>query len=274
MKLSHTLLVTALATAGAAHAQITPIDITNSSFNQDVIISGIGGDGVTGWVGGGTTAQSNLNAPGSGYHYAGQTYATANGYGGSALPDNGTIASGDGSGATFQLQPYNEANDLEVEGASETLTLATPGYYSDVSFLLNNVAANATASFTLNFVGGSTDTVTTNAVVPYWVSGSPSYSTPTESAGVAVTLNPLEIYNGTSDVQDGTSVQFDEYDFVLSGADQGKQLASITVDGSSNNLQIYAVSGVAIPEPSAWAMLLAGAGVLLFAGRLRRGLSL
>jgi hypothetical protein len=253
--------------AGVSRAQIIPISV--SGFNVDAIYGG-NGDGTNG----------DVNGPGgTGFQYASQTYASENPaiFGSDpGLPANGTVVSSAAGEGTFQFQAYTADNILAIRGANATLTLAPTAQttYSDISFLLNNLTynANTTQQFVLNFADGSTTTLTTAQAVPYWVGGSPSYSLPTQSAGVAATYQPLT--SGTGDNHDGTSIQFNEYDFVLDSADQGKTLDSITAVASSNPLDIYAVSGtIAVPEPGTWAMLLTGFGGLLFAGRLRARLT-
>ena len=72
-------------------------------------------------------------------------------------------------------------------------------------------------------------------------------------------------------VHDGTGINFDEYDFTFSDTDATRNLESITIDnGASNHLVVYAVSGAAVPEPSTYAMMIAGLGLLAFGLRLSR----
>jgi hypothetical protein len=237
-------------------AQILPIDLTSGSFNNDLILAG-GADGITNNVQGGGGPSS------PGYDYASATYGAAHGFTGTQLPDNGTIASGTGSGAVFQLQPYTQNNAAIVQGSSVTLTLTTPGKYSDISFLLNNLSSNAPATFTLNFTTGAPITVSTVQNVPYWVGGVPTSNPPLEFAGVAATFNPLEYGGG----QDGTPINFDEYDFLINSS---RLLSSITVNGANQVLDVYALSGKAVPEPSTYAMLLAGLALLSVAMRRKQ----
>jgi hypothetical protein len=261
---SISLMAAAIMAATSAHAQIIPISV--SGFNVDAIYGG-NGDGVNGDVGG---------MGGGGYRYVSQTYASENPsiYGNDpGLPANGVVTSGLSTGTTFQFQPYTANNILVVRATDATLTLApsAQGPYSNISFLLNNLTynANTNASFVLNFSDGTSDTLTTSEVVPYWAGGVPASTSPTEIAGVAATFNPLEIGGG----HDGTAINFDEYDFALSGSDATKTLQSVTIEASSNPLDVYAVSGTAVPEPGTWAMLLGGFGLLFFAGRLRAKLT-
>jgi hypothetical protein len=236
--------------AGTAHAQIlSPISVTG--FNLDPIYSDPSAN------------QTDANGNFQSFNFVTANYSGAGSFG---LPDNGTIVSSGNPNATFQLQPYTQNNVLALLNANGspsnlpttgTLTLSTPGMYSNLSFILTN-AGSGGVNVTFNFAGGSSTTENI-AVLPYWVGGDP-----TPSGGV-VASNALQIYNNTN-------ANLDEYDFALSPVDSAKTLDSVTFSftNPSGSLGIFALSGTeAVPEPSTWAMLFGGLGLLAFVGRLR-----
>ena len=91
--------------------------------------------------------------------------------------------------------------------------------------------------------------------------------TATEAGSLAGTFNALVI-NGANT---GPAIAMEDYDFFLDPTDSQKTLESITVVGDSHNLiDVYAVSGAAVPEPSTYAMMIAGLGLLAFGLRLSR----
>ena len=179
--------------------------------------------------------------------------------------------------ATFQLQPYTQNNVLALLNGNGnpinlpttgTLTLTTPGSYSNLSFILTN-AGSGGANITFNF-SDATSTTVNIGTLPYWVGGDP-----TPSGGV-VASNALQIYSNTNAL-------LDEYDFALSAADSAKILDSVTfafvatppdINGKTNgpggSLGIFALSGtVEVPEPSTYAIMIAGVAILGFLARRR-----
>jgi len=181
------------------------------------------------------------------------------------LPVDGTIVSASNTAdkiATFQLAPYTGSDLLVGDG---TLTLATPGSYSNLAFLVNSLSAarfSAPATFTLNFSDGSQTTLGTQENVPYWFGGVPGV------AAGSVALSTSVAYDYQSQFFNETPVNFDEYDFVLSSTDAAKTLKSIDVGANGDELVTYAVSGMdpppAAPEPPSWSLLaMAAAGACL-----------
>jgi hypothetical protein len=195
--------------------RLSPVAATG--YTQDVIYGPANGD---------TTATALFQ----GYHLYAAGQGSNGGTGG--LPDSGVIVSPNNPNVTFQLQPYNASNVLPLQGNSGTLTLTTPAKYTDLSVLLTN-AGTGGVSYTLNFSDGSHTTVNYGSL-PYWVNGQP-FST-------GGTL----CYENSFLVNDGTPVEFDEYDYTLSTTDQAKTLNSITFTGinyTNGTVGIFALSG-------------------------------
>jgi hypothetical protein len=247
--------------AASAHAQILlPIGVTLSGANA--------GDAIYGPVAGDSSVTTAVDSsPPTGYfHYVEKGYYAGDPtYG---LPASGTIVSASNTltkVATFQLQGPNSTNILKFDG---TMTLATPAVYSNLAFLVNSLSANAPASFTLNFVSGPSTTLTTAGNVPYW-----SLGDPTASGGTYALISNNAIDGGGG--ENGSPIGFFEYDFALTGADMYRPLASIGVNANGGYLITYAVSGElgAVPEPSTYALTLAGLAILGFLVRRKRVVS-
>jgi hypothetical protein len=223
--------------------------------------SGTTGDAFVGPAPGDFTANQTID--GSAYYLAEQGQDASDSTFG--IPD-GSFVSGGNSNATFIFQPANGNNILKGDG---TLMLTTPEGFSNVSFLVQSLGGSNDVSFTLNFAGGGSETFTTTAAVPYWVNTASSIS------GGVVALGPIgAIDDKAGDGYNGSSLEFYEYDFALAPGNVGSIVNSVSVDANGNQLVTYAMSGtVAIPEPSTWAMLLGGLGVMAFVGRFRAKLS-
>jgi hypothetical protein len=82
------------------------------------------------------------------------------------LPAGQTFLCATGSRATYQLQPANANNVLQVtSGQTGTLTLTTPAAYSTLYVIASsdNGTESSTGSGTINFVDGSTQAFTYNS---------------------------------------------------------------------------------------------------------------
>jgi len=253
MKLISLLLTpaAALILGGTANAQIlNPIAVTLSgTYAGDAIYGPVTGDNTaTVTVDGGTGTGA--------FHYVEQGYyADDLTYG---LPATGTIVSASNTltkVATFQLQGPNATNIVKFDG---TITLTTPAAYSNIAILANALnSAGTPESFTLNFSSGPSTTFTLAADIPYWVGGDPTASGGT-IAGTFATLDQ-------SGSENGSGINFDEYDFALSGPDSERTLDSITLNSNGDYLVTYALSGtLTVPEPSTYAMM--GLGLLALIG--------
>ena len=247
-----------VATLSRVHAQIVPVELDNSGFLVDAI-----------WEAGGNY-NSDLSNDASGstsYVLVSQDEATASGLDpAGALPDDGTITTS--SGVVFQLQPYGQDNVFFLGASSRELDLAPSAQssYTELSFLVSRVPSRAAASvvsFTLNFADGVAPvTLTTADVVPLITDA------PGSDAEAAATLTSYD-FKGTP-VSGGDPIYLDEYDFAVS-APPGAILQSITIDPGSDQLDVYAVSGVdPTPEPRVWLLLAAGLGLMGLVGRRTR----
>lgn len=229
-----------------------------------------------------TTVAQPINGPGSDDYAlfeAGISGAsTTNG-----LPVNGSLTSpfagtSHVSGpATFQLQPYTGNSVLNLNHSAGTgtgtLTLTTPGKFSKIAILAVRDDGSATESVTLTFANGST--VTTDFQAMDWYSPGSGTTADGNDYGVAASnLGRMDTLNSSlqtsgvaltetvlnlADLSNGTT--FGNY------SDQTLVSMLFSDPSSSGATDILAVSGTAVPEPAALALLLCASGVLLLRRR-------
>lgn len=164
-------------------------------------------------------------------------FAAAASFGG-GLPNTGTIVSGT---KTFQLMPYAGNNALFAPaGSTNTLTVATPASFSNISLLVFSTEGSSTINVTLRY----TDLTVTNAgnfTVLDWFNGANAVIT-----GIG---RCKRVTSGVTADGLPSNPRLYGIDIPLSCANQQKQLASVVVSGISSNPAggggyVLAVSGV------------------------------
>lgn len=242
------LCVVAVLLLSAVSAQAAPVTIplTSDSYNQDSIY-----------------ALAADTPHGNGIMNDWNFYEAGGGRPASGVPAGGLI-SGSG-GMSFQLAPYT-ANNMRLltdTNTSGTMTLATPGQFSQLSFL-GISGSGDTVTATLNFSSGAP--TATSFSIPA-IDGSSGLGVLTAT----LLNNDLVTYWGS-----GSWGQWYQRDYALSAGDQVRTLQSVTFSYTSNGgsrVGIFAISGdgSAIPEPSTIVMVLGGlAGLLAYAWRKRK----
>ena len=164
-------------------------------------------------------------------------FAAAASFGG-GLPNSGTIVN---AAKTFQLMPYNGNNALFVPSSStNTLTLATPASYSNLSFLVFSTEGSSTINIRIVY----TDLTVTNAgnfTVQDWFNGTGAVIT-----GIG---RCKRVTSGVTADGLPTNPRLYGIDIPLACANQQKQVASVVLNGVSSNPAggggyVLAVSGV------------------------------
>ena len=178
------------------------------------------------------------------------------------LPASGAVTA---AGVDYQLQPYTGGTNNALR-SSGTLTLDSPGKFSEISLLGSNTGGTAGSPWelVLNFADGPSSSAITYPAFGNWAGSGPG-------------LNPQLTGNGTSAAFGGQlnthSLDLDALGF------SSFTLASIdfsSANGAGGNLAVFGLSGVAassavIPEPVTMAALgLAVAGLGGYVRKRRR----
>jgi lysophospholipase L1-like esterase len=162
------------------------------------------------------------------------------------LPAGLSLVSASGSGATYQIQPANAGNVLQLSaGQTGTLTLTTPAAYSTLYVMASSGdgASSSVGSGTINFSDGSTQSFNFNSFD--WCNGQGSLHPEAVLAGP----------NGRADVgPDGTAFvysqdcDFQAYETVLliDASHAGVPIASIDFTGAPDAVfsNVFGVSGL------------------------------
>jgi len=179
------------------------------------------------------------------------------------LPASGAVTA---AGVDYQLQPYTGATNNVLRG-SGTLTLDSPGKFTEISVLGSNTgaASNLDWELTLNFSDAASAGPITYDNFTNWAGGTSD-----------VLPNPQLTSNGTSSGFVGTlttrSIDLDAL------GHSGKTLQSIDFSATNQaggNLAVFGLAGVAapsaIPEPTSLAIALLGVvGMGCFCWRRRK----
>lgn len=224
---SFTLCLSLMLSVFTASAVVyTPVAVTG--YNQDLVADGSGPSAGSVSV---STGFDGVN-----YAFVAQNYS----YSGTPsyyLPTSGTLNSKLTTGLSWQLASYTANNVLHLPNANDTgrLTFVTPQSAAEVEILCTSGSGSATATFTVVFTDGTTQTFTSVAI-PDWY-----------NAGGAT--NGIGRVNLTTDVLEGTSSNphLFEKKLALSTANYSKLIDHILVEntnsGSSTGLiGVFAVS--------------------------------
>lgn len=218
----------------SAYSQLTPITLTSSSFNYDLIAeSGNNPQTVT------TAA---LDGSGNNILYSANfksvnsSTITSGG-----LPNSGTLTN---SGNSWQLASYSSNNALlfkpQSSVSSGTLTLATPAQFAQISLLDAAGYGPTSVSITLKFTDGSSRGYGSFSILD-WFDQTPYV---VDSLG-RISRNST-VSNNNAPVSDPRLYQTV---ISLNTTDQSKNLSSILIyDNSTNNnstAAFFAVSGAA-----------------------------
>jgi hypothetical protein len=180
------------------------------------------------------------------------------------LPASGsTFISQNDSNHIFQMQSYSgpDALLLGANNPTGTLTLTQPEALAGLSILLADGNGNEPFDVTVNYLNGTSETLA-GAVSPDWFNN----GTVAWTAGERIDVDNNSFEN------DGNNPNLYQVDLGLN--DQTDAISSLTFNfdgasGDSSNMAIFAVSGVAVPEPSS-AVLLGVAAVALARRRRAR----
>lgn len=210
---------------------LTPVGLTTGTFNQDVVRSLT--DPATTLFG--TTA--NLDGSNFVLYEKGVNTGNVN----LGLPSGGFLTSETNPNQTFQLQGYgstaaNVNNVLQVTGTGTgTITLATPGSFSQIAIANMNGGGNATFNATLNF-SDATTAVFTGLAAQNWFDGPNAII----QTNVDRMLNTTGVFGGLT-----TNPRIYSTTLTLATADQAKTLNSITITktNATGILNIFGLSG-------------------------------
>ena len=173
------------------------------------------------------------------------------------LPASRTFTSA--AGTLFELQPYGTngtptSNALRLfDGASGTLTLATPLQLSSLSILATTASGGETVlPLLITFTDSST--LSTSYSAPEW--GGPQNAI--EGLGRSSTSGTTFNYNF------GTGTSFGMHETLIDLSSTTKPIQSLTFTGASTfttytTTSVFGLSGTVVPEPSSAILLLSGA---------------
>lgn len=259
----------AVLTAGPAFAEVfSPVQFTG--FNRDILWGPDGiqggyaqdaGSGVGGWC---TYAQGT-----TGFNDNAQTIETRH----DGLPAGSSFTSLSNSDHTYALAaaggdtPNNNALWLTSSGPTGTLILTSPAIYSAIGIVSASPDNGATWTVTLNYSDSTSSTSATYSN-PDWFQGSAptnaAYKGGISSYGYAGTLNVCHF------VDYGVNLYLVEQ---VVTTDPAKTLTGITFTqtGGTGNIDIMAVSGALVPEPSTIVLFISGlVGLVAYAWRKRQ----
>lgn len=257
-----------LGVAGAKAAQV-PINLTAASFNHDIVVESGATNDATTHFSNNVTATMDANATsvknGATWFQTGLTGSVA----GTGLPAASTFASSNDANTSYTFQSFTANNarmlGANVGGTTATLTLATPGAYSTLSFLTSTGGGSDTISVTLNFGDGTSSISGLTFSSPDWFNGSPI------AANARDRVTPSTGNYDTGNTANNNPRLYQE-DITLPAGALGHPITSIGLSKpGAGNTAVFAVSGTftGVPEPTS-AGLLAVGGVGLLGRRRRR----
>ncbi|MGN6567358.1 MAG: hypothetical protein ACTHJ0_05370, partial [Flavipsychrobacter sp.] len=146
----------------ASAVTYTPVAVTG--YNQDLVADGSGPAASS------TTVASGFD--GVDWLFVAENYS----YGGTPsyyLPNSGTINSTATSGLSWQLADYTKNNVLHLPNTNDTgrLTFVTPQSAAEVEVLCTSGSGNASATMTVVFTDGTSQTFTSIGIPDWYGSG-------------------------------------------------------------------------------------------------------
>jgi hypothetical protein len=235
--------------ANIALAQVSPIAATG--WNHDFVLNGAGpyDTAVTGTMDGGLSTIENwvwvekgtyTNPDGNPQDYEGLVAGTH-----ASLTGNGTFA--------FQSFTGNNVVALDA-GQSGTLTLSTPAAYTSIALFGASGFGAKTATVTLNFADTTSaafNVASGTGIGTDWFNSNPDKAF--EAKGRA--SNKSEEGYTRLFYQQNDVIGINESLFTLAAGDQAKLLSSVTIQNTGGDrMAVFAISGAAVPEPSAAAL--------------------
>jgi hypothetical protein len=227
------IALTSLVAICVGNAQVQADPIAASGWNVDFIL------------GSGETYASHEKPENANIWFASGLGITP----GSGIPASGAVTV---SGVDFQLESFfgNTDNVMRSDSATNTLTLDTPGMYTNLSILGSNTGASSSLDWdlVLNFSDGPSSSTISYPNFDNW-------------AGSGSGLNPQLTSNGTSS-NFGGQLNVVTLDLEALGY-SGLTLTSIdfsNANSAGGNLAVFGLAGTpaAVPEPSSiliWTLL-------------------
>lgn len=257
-------LLTGFPATRSASAGSIPIAV--SGFNQDMVVeAGAANDATTHYTNAvtatmdGGTARTNFT-----WYESGLPGGTGGG-----LPASGVFASASDPTTQFALGSYTGMNALLLNASttSATLTLATPGQFSLLSFLTSTGSAffgTPVLWLTIHFNDGTPALSGLSFASPDWFSTDP---------GAIAGQGRVNVETGDFDQVGSSFPRMFQRDVVLPVSARSHTIASIDIAWASNgsdNAQtaVFALSGT-VPEPSS-IVLLGTAAIALTATAWKR----
>ncbi len=209
-------------------AQLSPVSIINTSFNQDIVADGTGSNPLS--------VTSTAIDGAANYVLYTREFINATEFSGGGLPNNGTIING---ADTWQLQNYATNNAMFFAGAtagsSRNISFTTPAAYSQLS--LAAFAANGSCNFSLVVhYTDETDGPLINTSVndwfensPYIINGLGRISRSSFVEGVSALPNDPRIYQVNVAVNPAKNVQ--SITVTDNATDEGITLSIVAVSG-------------------------------------------
>jgi hypothetical protein len=260
-------LLVALAALGLpsrGQAQVfSPIALNDASYNHDMVVDAGTTTtaeflaSVTATMDGGTARTGNT------WYMRGQNTAAA----GTGLPMGTTVVGEHNANYRYTLRNQNQNNAvmMDQEFPSRTLTFATPGLYSALSFLTSSGNGDGTFNMTINFADGFAPITGLTFQGTSGRGSSPDWFFVGDPIALTARgrINPN---NGNYDAVDSDNPRFYAEDFTLPAAAAQHPIANIVINwtGSQHNnthTAIFALSGVVVPEPTSLALLSGVGGV-------------
>ena len=257
----------AVAVAGQADAQVSPIAVTG--WNHAMVINHPApfDASVTGTMDGGFNQVENQAWVEEGLYTVWD--------GSMGVPDTfveglvaGTHSSLTGNG-TFEFQDFSSNNVVGLDGGqSGTLTLDSPAAYSSIALYGASGFGAKTADVLLTFADSST---TLLQVASGTGIGTDWFNTNADKAFEAKGRASNKSEEGYTILfyQQNDIIGINESYFTLSAADQAKALTSVTITNTGGDrMAVFAISGQPVPEPAT--LVLVGIGSLTAVGLRRR----